>query len=70
MGRKKKKKKAQQAQNRVWCFYCDREFANEKVLIEHQGNKHLKCTLCYKKASTATGLVVHMENVHKETIKL
>jgi hypothetical protein len=38
-------------------------------LIQHQKAKHFKCDLCHKKLSTAGGLVVHIVQVHKETIK-
>lgn len=65
MGRKKKKKVVKEKAV-VWCFYCDREFGRESTLIEHQQSKHFKCKICYKHMSTATGLLVHMENVHKE----
>lgn len=35
MGRKKKKYEEQ----KPWCFYCDREFDDEKILIQHQRAK-------------------------------
>ncbi|KAH7366318.1 hypothetical protein KP509_18G072400 [Ceratopteris richardii] len=63
MGKKKKK-----APPKVWCFYCDREFDDEKILIQHQKAKHFKCTVCHKKLSTAGGLVIHVLQVHKQTI--
>lgn len=34
------------------CFYCDRIFADEATLIQHQKAKHFKCTVCHKKLST------------------
>lgn len=64
MGRKKRNR----AQLKPFCFYCDREFDDEKVLIQHQKAKHFKCMACNRKLDTATGLVVHMLQVHKETI--
>lgn len=48
--------------------YCDREFEDEKVLTNHQKAKHFKCHICSKKMNTAGGLVVHVSQVHKETI--
>ncbi|KAH7288622.1 hypothetical protein KP509_31G034100 [Ceratopteris richardii] len=63
MGKKKKK-----APPKVWCFYCDREFDDEKILIQHQKAKHFKCIVCHKKLSTAGGLVIHVLQVHKQTI--
>ena len=53
----------------IVCFYCERAFDDEKVLILHQKAKHFKCDFCQKKLSTAGGLVVHIVQVHKETIK-
>ena len=35
MGRKKKKYE----EELPWCFYCDREFNDEKILIQHQRAK-------------------------------
>ena len=51
-----------------FCYYCDREYDDEKVLIQHQKFKHFKCSLCNRKPDTATGLVVHMLQVHKESL--
>ncbi|TPX30606.1 hypothetical protein SmJEL517_g05849 [Synchytrium microbalum] len=48
--------------------YCDRDFEDEKVLINHQKAKHLKCPNCNKKLNTAGGLQVHFTQVHKETL--
>jgi hypothetical protein len=53
----------------IWCFYCDREFETEKILIEHQKARHFKCQICSRKLNSASGLNVHMTQVHKETIK-
>eukprot|EP00242_Pyramimonas_sp_CCMP2087_P009517 CAMPEP_0198218806 /NCGR_PEP_ID=MMETSP1445-20131203/71243_1 /TAXON_ID=36898 /ORGANISM="Pyramimonas sp., Strain CCMP2087" /LENGTH=93 /DNA_ID=CAMNT_0043896011 /DNA_START=196 /DNA_END=473 /DNA_ORIENTATION=+ len=63
MGKKKKKEIV-----KPWCYYCDRVFDDEKILIQHQKAKHFKCSLCGKKLSTAGGLVIHGYQVHKETI--
>mmetsp|Transcript_22968 Transcript_22968/g.65707 ORF Transcript_22968/g.65707 Transcript_22968/m.65707 type:complete len:274 (+) Transcript_22968:75-896(+) len=64
MGRKKRKADVV----KPFCYYCDREFDDEKVLVQHQKAKHFKCHQCHRKLDTATGLVVHMLQVHKETI--
>ena len=66
---KKKKLLQEEATNQIWCFYCERQFDDEKVLIQHQKAKHFKCHICSKKLSTAGGLVVHVMQVHKESIK-
>lgn len=62
MGRKKKK------YHNIWCFYCEREFEDEKILIQHQKAKHFKCHVCQKKLSTAGGMVIHVRQVHREAI--
>lgn len=53
----------------IWCFYCDRQFDDEKVLIEHQKARHFKCEQCGKKLSTFGGLVIHVVSVHKGDVK-
>nr|CAH7712505.1 unnamed protein product [Callosobruchus chinensis] len=62
MGRKKKK------MSKPWCWYCNREFEDEKILIQHQKAKHFKCHICHKKLYTGPGLSIHCMQVHKETI--
>lgn len=62
MGRKKKK------QSKPWCWYCNREFEDEKILIQHQKAKHFKCHICHKKLYTGPGLSIHCMQVHKEAI--
>ncbi|XP_010540616.1 PREDICTED: protein SUPPRESSOR OF FRI 4-like isoform X2 [Tarenaya hassleriana] len=63
MGKKKKR-----ATEKVWCYYCDREFDDEKILVQHQKAKHFKCHVCHKKLSTAGGMVIHVLQVHKENV--
>lgn len=63
MGRKKKKAA------KPWCWYCEREFDDEKVLIYHQKAKHFKCHICHKKLYTAPGLAIHCSQVHKEEVR-
>ncbi|OQV11720.1 putative BUB3-interacting and GLEBS motif-containing protein [Hypsibius exemplaris] len=62
MGRKKKKPQ------KPWCWYCNREFEDEKILIQHQKAKHFKCHICHKKLYTGPGLAIHCMQVHKETL--
>ncbi|KAF9516871.1 hypothetical protein BS47DRAFT_612675 [Hydnum rufescens UP504] len=50
---------------RPWCWYCEREFEDEKVLMQHQKAKHYKCRHCPRKLNTAGGLAVHIQQVHK-----
>jgi transposase-like protein len=49
----------------VHCRYCDREFDNETILIQHQKAKHFKCHICNRKLNTASGMVIHGMQVHK-----
>jgi len=63
MGRKKKKRRTV-----IFCYYCDRHFDNEKVLIEHQRGKHFKCPICHRRLSSARGMMIHVFQVHKESI--
>ncbi|XWS40481.1 hypothetical protein CRYUN_Cryun18bG0143700 [Craigia yunnanensis] len=63
MGKKKKR-----LSSKVWCYYCDREFDDEKILVQHQKAKHFKCHVCHKKLSTVGGMVIHVLQVHKETV--
>eukprot|EP00612_Vaucheria_litorea_P004499 CAMPEP_0171468670 /NCGR_PEP_ID=MMETSP0945-20130129/10755_1 /TAXON_ID=109269 /ORGANISM="Vaucheria litorea, Strain CCMP2940" /LENGTH=245 /DNA_ID=CAMNT_0011997523 /DNA_START=52 /DNA_END=790 /DNA_ORIENTATION=- len=65
---KKKKQKIDHQKEQPWCFYCDRVFEHEEILIQHQKAKHFKCHLCTKKLTTAGGLVVHCLQVHRENI--
>lgn len=48
--------------------YCDREFEDEKILIVHQKAKHFKCLYCSRRLNSASGLVVHIAQIHKKTI--
>ncbi|KAI9329676.1 hypothetical protein DFJ73DRAFT_860315 [Zopfochytrium polystomum] len=64
MGKSKKRKQ----EMKPWCWYCNREFEDIKVLMDHQKAKHFKCKTCNKRLSTAGGLQVHCQQVHKETI--
>ncbi|KAF8822988.1 zinc finger, c2h2 type domain-containing protein [Cardiosporidium cionae] len=63
MGRKKRRG----LDLKPFCYYCEREFDEDKILIQHQKAKHFKCSECSRKLDTATGLVVHLLQVHKET---
>lgn len=62
MGRKKKKPV------KPWCWYCNREFDDDKILVQHQRAKHFKCPFCHKKLYSGPGLTVHCVQVHKETL--
>ncbi|KAK9323297.1 hypothetical protein V1517DRAFT_320818 [Lipomyces orientalis] len=69
MGKKKSTTAAlQELLERPWCYYCERDFDDLKVLISHQRAQHFKCDRCNKRLNTAGGLVIHVQQVHKETI--
>ncbi|QRV96774.1 C2H2 zinc finger [Ceratobasidium sp. AG-Ba] len=66
MGKNKNKnKKKNKFVLRPWCWYCEREFEDEKVLMQHQKAKHFKCNHCPRRLNTAGGLAVHIQQVHK-----
>ncbi|KAK6522913.1 hypothetical protein TWF281_002341 [Arthrobotrys megalospora] len=71
VSRKKRSHKddAQEQLARPWCYYCERDFDDVKILHSHQKAKHFKCERCRKPLNTAGGLAVHMTQVHKETLK-
>lgn len=66
MGRKKRKL---DFELKPFCYYCDREFGDEKVLLQHQKAKHFKCLLCDRKLDLASSLALHMMQVHKTVLK-
>ncbi|KAK5708767.1 hypothetical protein LTR17_020367 [Elasticomyces elasticus] len=53
---------------RPWCYYCERDFDDLKILISHQKAKHFKCEKCGRRLNTIGGLSVHMTQVHKESL--
>ncbi|KIY72396.1 hypothetical protein CYLTODRAFT_388773 [Cylindrobasidium torrendii FP15055 ss-10] len=59
------KKKGKKNVIQPWCWYCEREFEDEKVLMQHQKAKHFKCGMCPRRLNTAGGLAVHIQQVHK-----
>lgn len=47
--------------------YCNREFDDEKILIQHQKAKHFKCHVCHKKLFTGPGLAIHCMQVRRQS---
>jgi len=69
MGKKKRKfPQVEEVLARPWCYYCERDFDDLKILISHQKAKHFKCDRCGRRLNTAGGLSVHMNQVHKENL--
>lgn len=79
MGRSKKSGQAAAAApvvstSTVLCYFCDREFEDERVLIQHQLNKHFRCADCPRtglsgKCNTLHGLIIHYRKVHIAELK-
>lgn len=53
---------------RVWCYYCEKDFVDLLQLVDHQRKMHFHCPHCNRRLNSANGLVVHVANVHKETV--
>ncbi|KZF24518.1 hypothetical protein L228DRAFT_98394 [Xylona heveae TC161] len=69
MGKKKRgHPDVEEILSRPWCYYCERDFDDLKILISHQKAKHFKCERCGRRLNTAGGLSVHMNQVHKENL--
>ncbi|GAA5831539.1 hypothetical protein JCM3766R1_001797 [Sporobolomyces carnicolor] len=61
----KKKSKSAKLAALAWCWYCDRTFEDQRVLLSHQKAKHFRCSMCPRRLNTAGGLAVHLDQVHK-----
>jgi DNA-directed RNA polymerase subunit RPC12/RpoP len=66
MGRKKRR--AHDKEARIFCWYCERDFASEHELVHHQKEKHLRCPTCNKRMVSTSGLVIHAMQVHKRAV--
>jgi len=73
MGRKKASQSQTQQQTKPFCFFCDRSFEDETVLVQHQRAKHFRCPECDDgairgKCESVQGLIVHTLKVHGKTL--
>ncbi|KAJ6144384.1 hypothetical protein N7470_008279 [Penicillium chermesinum] len=68
MGKKKHGPTLEELLSRPWCYYCERDFDDLKILTSHQKAKHFRCEPCGRRLNTAGGLSVHMSQVHKEQL--
>jgi hypothetical protein len=68
MGRKSSKRPKEVVQ-RPWCYYCDREFESDGILMQHQKARHFGCEVCRRKCGTVTSLGGHMWHVHQRTLE-
>ncbi|KAA6399116.1 MAG: putative Zinc finger protein [Streblomastix strix] len=64
MGRRKRIK----GLNKPFCWYCNRDFDNLKVLVDHQKAKHFKCSTCNRRFNSAPAMIAHARTVHKDII--
>lgn len=56
MGKKKRSQPdLEEILQRPWCYYCERDFDDLKILINHQKAKHFKCDRCGRRLNTAGG---------------
>ena len=63
------KKRRFEPEGDYWCFYCDREFEDERALTIHQGARHLKCPNSNKKMRTLQSLIDHSKENHGVVVK-
>ena len=67
MGRKKDPNRRANAvaYQRPWCYYCDREFDADGILLQHQKARHFLCRVpgCGKRCGTITSLQGHTWHV-------
>lgn len=52
-----------------FCYYCDKEFENANILLQHQKNRHFACRSCNRKFSTAASLATHLNSVHQAVLQ-
>ena len=51
-----------------WCYYCGREFADERVLTTHQRQKHFKCGSCDRACFSLPAMRQHALKAHGENV--
>ena len=55
MGKKRRGPTLDEVLARPWCYYCERDFDDLKILTLHQKAKHFKCERCGRRLNTAGG---------------
>jgi len=73
MGRKKALGASAKVDLRPFCYFCDRTFEDDNVLIQHQRAKHFRCAECDDgqirgKCESVQGLIVHTLKVHGKAL--
>jgi len=56
---KRKQPDAEEILARPWCYYCERDFDDLKILISHQKARHFKCERCGRRLNTAGGELLY-----------
>lgn len=74
MGKKKGGEKLVDAE-KSFCYFCDKAFNDERILIQHQLTKHFRCPICpitksAGKCNTLHGLIIHYRKVHTADLLL
>ncbi|CAK1357863.1 BUB3-interacting and GLEBS motif-containing protein [Cercospora beticola] len=71
MPKRKRMESLESVLARPACYYCDRDFDDLKILIDHQKARHFLCQAgnCNRKLGTIGGLRIHMHQVHKEELQ-
>lgn len=58
MGKKRRGPSLEELLARPWCYYCERDFDDLKILTLHQKAKHFKCERCGRRLNTAGGKLI------------
>lgn len=61
MGKKRRGPSLEELLERPWCYYCERDFDDLKILTLHQKAKHFKCDKCGRRLNTAGGKLPRVE---------
>lgn len=61
--------------DRQFCYWCNKDFEDERVLIQHQLTKHFRCPVCPPrqsagKCNTLHGLIIHYRKAHTADLAL
>lgn len=56
MVKKRDHPKIEELIERPWCYYCERDFDDARVLLSHQKAKHFRCNHCNRRLNTAVRL--------------
>lgn len=66
MGKKRRGPSLEELLARPWCYYCERDFDDLKILTLHQKAKHFKCERCGRRLNTAGGKLIPAQMTSSE----